>query len=162
MNAQKESGPAPEDYGTVFAEVERLHPQSFGWALSCCRRDRSEAEEVLQVTYMKILDGSARFSARSGFMTWLFAVIRLTALERRRRAFLQWEMGAATAQIERELEGPRVDEAKAVDISQRITTVEGEIKRAHLAMLIRIKNLLDEDQQRRLNELRQASAAPRR
>ncbi|MEW6364580.1 MAG: sigma-70 family RNA polymerase sigma factor [Acidobacteriota bacterium] len=73
----------------TVAELERHHPKSFGWALACCRGDRSEAEEVLQVAYMKILDGSARFNARSQFKTWLFAVIRLTAQEHRRRAFLR-------------------------------------------------------------------------
>src|SRR5436189_85175 len=47
------------------AELERLHSASFGWALSCCRRDRTEAEEVLQTVYLKILEGKARFSGES-------------------------------------------------------------------------------------------------
>lgn len=89
MDAPGESGLNPEDPGAVLAELERLHQRSFGWALACCRGDRSEAEEVLQVAYMKIIDGSARFAARSSFKTWLFAVIRLTTLERRRRSLLQ-------------------------------------------------------------------------
>ena len=62
--------------------LEALHPASFGWALSCCHRDRDEAEEVLQVSYLKIIEGKARFEGRSSFKTWLFAVIRHTALER--------------------------------------------------------------------------------
>jgi RNA polymerase sigma factor (sigma-70 family) len=62
--------------------LEALHPASFGWALSCCHRDREEAEEVLQVSYLKIIEGKARFEGRSSFKTWLFAVIRHTALER--------------------------------------------------------------------------------
>ena len=28
-------------------ELESFHPASFGWALTCCRWDRDEAEEVL-------------------------------------------------------------------------------------------------------------------
>jgi len=69
--------------------LEALHPASFGWALGCCRWDREEAEEVLQTTYLKILDGRARFDERSSFKTWLFAVIRRTAEERRRGRWLR-------------------------------------------------------------------------
>jgi RNA polymerase sigma-70 factor, ECF subfamily len=69
--------------------LEELHPASAGWALSCCRWDREEAEEVLQMTYLKILDGKARFDERSSFKTWLFGVIRKTAAERRRSRWLR-------------------------------------------------------------------------
>ena len=66
-------------------ELEQLHRQSFGWALACCGRNPDEAEDVLQMTYVKILDGTARFEGRSSFQTWLFGVIRRTALQRRRK-----------------------------------------------------------------------------
>src|SRR4030095_5461673 len=71
------------------AELERLHSASFGWALSCCRRDRTEAEEVLQTVYVKILEGKARFSGESSLKTWLFAVIRKTAATEYRRRLLR-------------------------------------------------------------------------
>ncbi len=66
-------------------ELEALHPASWGWALSCCGGRREEAEEVLQATYLKVLDGRARFRERSSVRTWLFGVVRRTAAERRRR-----------------------------------------------------------------------------
>ena len=53
------------DIAELKAELERLHSTSFGWALSCCRRDASEAEEVLQTVYLKILEGKARFRGES-------------------------------------------------------------------------------------------------
>ena len=62
--------------------VEEQHQRSFGWALACCGRNYDDAEEVLQVAYLKILDGRARFDERSAFKTFLFSVIRHTALER--------------------------------------------------------------------------------
>ena len=68
------------------AELERCleahHADSFGWALACCHRDIDDAEEVLQIAYLKIVDGRAVFDGRSSFKTWLFSVIRRTALER--------------------------------------------------------------------------------
>ncbi len=70
-------------------ELERLHPASFAWALGCCRRNREEAEDVLQASYLKILEGKARFDGRSSFKTFLFSVIRRTAAEDRRRSILR-------------------------------------------------------------------------
>jgi|SRR5678815_863994 RNA polymerase sigma-70 factor (ECF subfamily) len=67
------------------AKVSALHDASFAWALQCCGRDTSLAEEVLQNAYLKILDGRARFAGRSSFKTWLLALIRNTALDECRR-----------------------------------------------------------------------------
>lgn len=68
--------------------IERHHAECFGWALACCGRDRAEAEDVLQASYLKILDGRAKFDDRSSIRTWIFGVIRRTASEERRRALL--------------------------------------------------------------------------
>ena len=67
------------------AELEALHDQSFGWAMSQCGFDRVQAEEVLQNTYAAIVTGQARFGARSSLKTWLFGVIRRQARAERRR-----------------------------------------------------------------------------
>jgi RNA polymerase sigma factor (sigma-70 family) len=85
------------------AELQRYHEDSFAWAMVCCHGARAEAEEVLQETYLKVLDGRARFHGRSGFKTWLFAVLRRTAAERRRAARLsglirlRWREAGPTA-----------------------------------------------------------------
>jgi RNA polymerase sigma-70 factor (ECF subfamily) len=70
-------------------DLELLHDDSFAWALACCAWNRPEAEDVLQTAYVKILDGRARFDGRAAFKTWVFAVIRLTAADRRRQAWLR-------------------------------------------------------------------------
>ena len=67
------------------ASLEALHEASFGWARNCCDGDPEEAADVLQTAYVKVLSGAARFSGYSTFRTWLFGVIRLTALENRRK-----------------------------------------------------------------------------
>jgi RNA polymerase sigma factor (sigma-70 family) len=71
------------------ARLESLHSECFGWALACCRHDRDDAEEVLQMAYLAVLDGRARYHGRSSFRTWLFGVIRLTAISLRRRRWLR-------------------------------------------------------------------------
>lgn len=77
-----------DDAHLLERDLEALHPACFGWALGCCRWNRDEAEDVLQTVYLKVLDGRARFDGRSSAKTWLFAVIRRTAAERRRRQWL--------------------------------------------------------------------------
>lgn len=67
------------------AELEAHHAACYGWALSCCRWEGEEAEDVLQTAYLKVFEGRATFAALSSFRTWLFGVIRLTAIEQRRR-----------------------------------------------------------------------------
>lgn len=70
-------------------ELKTLHRASFGWAMSCCRTQRQEAEDVLHTVYIKVLEGRARFDGRSSFRTWLFSVIHRTAQEHRRRHWLR-------------------------------------------------------------------------
>ena len=66
-------------------ELERYHADCRGWALACCAGNPIDAEEVLQNSYLKVLDGRAVFRGRSNVRTWLFGVIRMTAIEHRRR-----------------------------------------------------------------------------
>jgi RNA polymerase sigma-70 factor (ECF subfamily) len=66
-------------------ELSRHHRAAFGWALACCRWDRTAAEDVLHTAYLKLMDGRARFDGRAQLRTFLFGVIRRTAHEERRR-----------------------------------------------------------------------------
>jgi RNA polymerase sigma-70 factor, ECF subfamily len=77
------------DISELRAELERLHGASFGWALSCCRRDPADAEEILQTVYLKILEGKARYRGEASLKTWLFAVIRKTAITEHRRSLIR-------------------------------------------------------------------------
>ena len=69
---------------TLRSQLETHHLDSYGWAVSCCRHCREEAENVLQIVYLKVLGGRAVFDGRSSFKTWLFSVIRNTAAGERR------------------------------------------------------------------------------
>jgi RNA polymerase sigma-70 factor (ECF subfamily) len=69
--------------------METHHSESYGWALSCCARSSVDAEAVLQTVYLKVLMGKARYDGKASFKTWLFAVIRRTAADERRRQMLR-------------------------------------------------------------------------
>lgn len=68
----------------IEEQLAQLHASSFGWALTCCGRDRETAGDLLQDVYAKVLSQRARFGGQSSFKTWLFGVIRRTAAEQRR------------------------------------------------------------------------------
>ena len=72
------------------AQLEKHHTVSYGWALSCCSYNNTEAKDVLQLAYLKILQGRARYKGRSAFKTWLFSVIRNTAADERRRSWFRF------------------------------------------------------------------------
>jgi RNA polymerase sigma factor (sigma-70 family) len=98
----------------IRAEIERLHAAGFAWAMACCGRKRERAEDVLQTSYLKILDGRARFEGRSTFRTFLFGVIRRTASEERRRSAVA-ELFRRRAETESEAAPRAADDAAAVD-----------------------------------------------
>ena len=81
-------------------ELEKIHTESFGWALHCCKRNYDYANEALQISFLKVLEGKAKFSGKSQFKTWFFAVIRYTSIDvvnkmkkyRQKHAYIE-EMG---------------------------------------------------------------------
>lgn len=62
-------------------KLEALHTLSFAWALRCCGEQTADAQDVLQNTYVKILAGKAQFKQQASFKTWLFSVIKYTAID---------------------------------------------------------------------------------
>ena len=87
LEPQSQSGPM--DAAGLRAQLEQYHPMSYGWALNCCLSHPMDADDVLQTAYQKILEGRARYDGRAAFRTWLFAVIRNTAADVRRRNWLR-------------------------------------------------------------------------
>ena len=67
---------------------------------------------------------------------------------------LQWELVDEMEQLQRILAGPRVDLDRASDQMEQVLEREAQIKRAHLEMLVRIKNVLRPEQQQELARLR--------
>lgn len=71
---------------------------------------------------------------------------------------LQLEISETGEQLARLLAAAAVDEASALDVAERVMRTEAEIKKRHLALVIRIKNLLTPEQQAKLREIRARQA----
>lgn len=90
-------------------QLEWLHPESYGWALACCSGDSALAEDVLQIVYVKILQGKARYGGKAAFKTWLFAVIRNTARDEQRRGVVRALLPARLGKHQARTQGETVD-----------------------------------------------------
>lgn len=67
---------------------------------------------------------------------------------------LQWELLEQVEELSAALAGPRVDLDRSLDRMDAVLRTEQRIKRAHLSLLVRIKNLLRPEQQETLRRLR--------
>ncbi len=64
--------------------LEQQHRDAYIWARQCCNYDDDQAKEVLQIVYVKILEGKAKYNEKSNLKTWIFSVIRYTAIDYRK------------------------------------------------------------------------------
>ncbi len=71
---------------------------------------------------------------------------------------LQWDLLDEIQRLAEITAGTRVDLDRSLDQIGNVLDREGEIKQAHLEMLVRIKNLLSAEQQATLERLRAADA----
>ncbi len=61
------------------------HREAFLWARQCCGFDGELAKDVVQQVYLKILEGKARLKHDTNCKTWLFTIIRFTAIDELRK-----------------------------------------------------------------------------
>ena len=67
---------------------------------------------------------------------------------------VQWDMQSEAEKMVRLLQARPIDESAALAQVEKVLSLEREVKKAQLSLLIRIKNLLTDSQQARLSELR--------
>lgn len=68
---------------------------------------------------------------------------------------LEWELQKQMQSAEKEVSQQKIDEANALSILEEVLSLENDIKRTHLTLLIRIKNLLTPEQQMELEKVKQ-------
>ena len=66
-------------------KLQDLHKLSYMWSLRCTYGNRDLAQDVLQQVYLKILEKDAVYNGKSSFKSWLFSVIKFTAVDMYRK-----------------------------------------------------------------------------
>lgn len=74
---------------------------------------------------------------------------------------MQWDLKGDQEKLVAILDADKVDEAKASAQAARLMADEDRIKAAHLALLVRVKNVLTPEQQKKLRALRDEPARTR-
>ena len=67
---------------------------------------------------------------------------------------LQWQTKEESDKMIKLLQQSPADEAKILEQADRVMSLEREIKRTHLGMLIRLRNLLTQEQQAKLQQFK--------
>jgi len=62
----------------IYTQLKR---ESYLWARQCCSYNDEHAKEVMQMAYLKLLEGKATYNGKANLKTWFFSVIRFTALD---------------------------------------------------------------------------------
>lgn len=79
--------------------LRTLHEDAYKWARQCCQLDDDNAKDVLQMVYLKILEGKAKYNEKSTFKTWLFSVIRFTAIDHNKTQIEMTGLGSESITI---------------------------------------------------------------
>jgi Spy/CpxP family protein refolding chaperone len=72
---------------------------------------------------------------------------------------VQWEVQGEAEKLARLLQASPIDETAVLAQADKVMGFERQVKRTHLALLVRIKNLLTDAQRARLTELRRKPPA---
>jgi Spy/CpxP family protein refolding chaperone len=71
---------------------------------------------------------------------------------------IQWQMQSATEQMVKLLDEPRIDETKTLTQADKLMELERQMKKNHLGMLVRLRNLLTDAQRSKVQQLRAQTA----
>ena len=100
---------------SAFRQLVERHQASMLRVASFYVRDRAVAEEVVQETWVAVLDGLARFEQRSSLKTWIFRILSNRAKTRAQREGRSVPFSALAGSEEDDTTEPAVDPARFLD-----------------------------------------------
>ncbi|MEM7109774.1 MAG: RNA polymerase sigma factor [Bacteroidota bacterium] len=89
--------------------LEQHHTEAYLWARQCCDFDDEGAKDVLQMVYLKILEGKAKYNERSNVKTWIFSVIRNTVIDQQRSRKTMYPLSVVKETAEENITDELVD-----------------------------------------------------
>ncbi len=104
--------------------LRQHHREAYLWARQCCGFDGEMAKDVVQVVFLKILEGKAKLKEDRNVKTWLFSIIRFTAIDELRKAG-KWE--SLENEIERAWEETESDEVNYEALIHRLPKMQQEV-----------------------------------
>ncbi|NHE57240.1 RNA polymerase sigma factor [Cyclobacterium plantarum] len=104
--------------------LKEFHQEAYHWSRQCCSFDEDLAKDVLQQVYLKILEGKAIYKEKSQIKTWLFSVIRFTALEWKKKVKNTYSLEAEFDVAETEQE---IDTASHEELIEKLTERQREV-----------------------------------
>ncbi|MDN3205279.1 RNA polymerase sigma factor [Algoriphagus sediminis] len=107
--------------------LKQHHEDAFLWARQCCSFDEDQAKDVLQAVYLKILEGKAKFNEKSSPKTWLFSVIRYTAIDQFKKGMPLESLDnyhGLEADVEVGVEEPRENYEKLI---KQLSPMQGQV-----------------------------------
>ncbi len=86
--------------------LKLYHKEAYLWARQCCSFDEELAKDILQQVYLKILEGKAKLKEEEKAKTWIFSIIRYTAIDQLRKEgkLVSMEDSEEIADIEEEVD----------------------------------------------------------
>lgn len=104
--------------------LRKHHHEASLWARQCCGFDGELAKDVIQLVYLKVLEGKAKLKAEDHPKTWLFSVIRFTAMDEL-RANGKW----LTIEIEEDMawESEPTETESNEDLIRRLPKMQQEV-----------------------------------
>jgi RNA polymerase sigma-70 factor (ECF subfamily) len=104
--------------------LRQHHREAYLWARQCCGFDEELAKDVIQMVFLKILEGKAKLREDRNPKIWLFSIIRFTAIDELRKAG-KWE----SLEIETEVawEEDESDEVNYEALVRRLPKMQQEV-----------------------------------
>lgn len=104
--------------------LRQHHREAYLWARQCCGFDGEMAKDVVQVVFLKVLEGKAKLNHDKNPKTWLFSIIRFTAIDELRKSE-KW----SSIENEPELvfEDPEIDETNYEALVKRLPKMQQEV-----------------------------------
>ena len=104
--------------------LKNYHREAYLWSRQCCGFEDELAKDVLQQSYLKILEGKAKLRYPEKVKLWLFSIIRFTAIDELRKNGKWLRLEDSFDLIEEESEEAEMDFQKLL---MRLSPMQREV-----------------------------------
>lgn len=70
-----------QDHKEILLRLKAMHSELFQWSLYCCSYQEQIAEDVLQISYEKLLKNKEKLKEINALKTYLFTIIKNSAID---------------------------------------------------------------------------------